>query len=53
MERSELENKRRHLEMSLANHPQMHDDFKGKVLAMKILDTIEEYLNSEEVKGED
>ena len=51
MERSELENKRRHLEMSLANHPQMDDAFKGKVLTMKIL-VLLKVLNSEDVKEE-
>ena len=38
--------------MSLANSPQMHNAFKGKVLAMKIL-VLLKVLNSEDVKEEE
>ena len=46
MERSELERKRRALEMSLANL-QMNDERKHHILIMKLLDLCESELENE------
>ena len=43
MEKKELEDRRRHLEISLANETQMSTDAKHRIL-MKLLDFIEEEL---------
>ena len=43
MEKNDLENRRRHLEISLANETQMSNDAKHRIL-MKLLVFIEEEL---------